>query len=347
MNMSDQHLEEIVELGVDSGKGNLLGVQPYLTTDDYASEETFSRKLMSYMQAADQKGWLNGRTVVVWPEMIGTWLVVAGGGETVLRAPTLAEAMRPLVMKHLLLFFGALLSSPEKDRITASVLRMNAKKMAGLYQSVFSRLARQYQVTVVAGSIVLPAPRVTEGRVEAGRGPLYNTSAVFDRDGKAHPGLARKSFPIADEIEFTTPAPLSELPAFETPAGCLGVAICADSWYPQIYDRFKEVGAEFIAIPSLATGQDIWDKPWGGYVTKDPPQDVDRDDVGRITEGQAWLKYAMTGRIAASGTRVGINVFLHGQLWDLGANNGSSAAVKGDEFVEIKVNGGALLNLWL
>jgi predicted amidohydrolase len=302
---------------------------------------------MSYMQAADHKGWLNGRTVVIFPEMIGTWLVVAGEGDKVLLAPTLAEAMRPLVMKHLLSFFGTLISSPEKDRMTASVLRMNAKKMAGLYQDVFSHLASHYRVTVVAGSIVLPAPQVKDGRVEAGRGPLYNTAAVFAPDGKAHPGLARKSYPIAGEIEFTTPAPLSELPVFETPAGRLGVAICADSWYPQVYDHLKEGGAEFIAIPSLATGQDIWDKPWGGYVTENPPQDVDLSDVGRITEGQAWLKYAMTGRIDRSGTRAGINVFLHGQLWDVGANNGNSVAVKGEEFVEINKNGGALLNLWL
>jgi predicted amidohydrolase len=347
MIMSDLLLEEIVELGVDGSKGNLLGIQPYLTTADYASEEAFFTQLESYMQAADQKGWINEQSVVIFPEMIGTWLVVADAGDKVLRAPTLSEAMRPLVMKHLLPFLGALITSPEKDRMTASVLRMNAKKMAGLYQSVFSRLAKQYRVTVVAGSIVLPAPRVKNGRLEAGNGPLYNTAAVFAPNGKAHPGLARKSFPIAGEIEFTAPAPLSELPVFETPAGRLGVAICADSWYPQVYDRLKEVGVEFIAIPSLATGMDIWDKPWGGYVSATPPQDVDGADVGRITEGQAWLKYAMTGRIERSGTRIGINVFLHGQLWDLGANNGNSVAVKGDEFVEIKKNGGALLNLWL
>ena len=29
--MSDLHLEECVELGTDSGRGNLLGIEPYIT----------------------------------------------------------------------------------------------------------------------------------------------------------------------------------------------------------------------------------------------------------------------------------------------------------------------------
>jgi hypothetical protein len=345
--MPGQQLDEIVALGSDGGRGNLLGVQPYLTPDDYASGEAFYARLASYMEAACRQNWVNERTVVVLPEQIGTWLVVAGEGEAALHAATITEAMRPLVMRHLLPFAARLITSREKDRMTASVLRLNGDKMAGLYQAAFSRLAKEYAVTVVAGSIVLPAAQVKEGRVVAGRGPLYNTSAVFRPDGTAYPDLVRKCYPIPSEIEFTAAAPVSQLPVFATPAGQLGVAICADSWYPQIYDRFREVGAEFIAIPSMSTGGEVWNQPWGGYVTADPPQDVEKLDVGRLTERQAWLKYAMAGRIGHSGIRFGINVFLHGDLWDLGAANGASVAVRGDEIVEIKTNGAALLNLWL
>jgi hypothetical protein len=100
-------------------------------------------------------------------------------------------------------------------------------------------------------------------------------------------------------------------------------------------------------VPSLAAGQYIWDKPWGGYNSVDPPQDVDMADVGSLTEGQAWHKYALSGRIGHSGARCGVNVFLHGELWDLGTDSGSSLAVRGEEMVEARKNGGALLNVWI
>jgi hypothetical protein len=345
--MSDLPLGETVELGSNAGRGNLLGVQPYMVANDYASEEAFYARLDSYMQAAGQKGWLGDRTVVVWPEQIGTWLIAAGESQAVFRAPTLHAAMRPLVLRHIFPFAARLVSAREKDRVIASLFRMKAEQMAGLYQAAFSRLARRYAVTVVAGSIFLPSPQVQQGKVVAGRGPIYNTSTVFRPDGLAHGELARKSYPISTEQSFVAAAPIAELPVFDTPAGRLGVVVCADSWYPQIYDRLKAGGAEFIAVPSLSSFPQIWDKPWGGYISADPPQDADWNDVGKITEGQAWLKYALAGRIGRSGARCGVNVFLHGKLWDLGTDNGNSVGVRGDEIVEVKKEGGALINLWL
>jgi len=350
--MNHLHLDEILSLGSDAGQGNLLGVQPYMTVSDYAGEEPFYAKLDAYLQAARQEGWLGEKTVVVWPEQIGTWLVAAGESKSVFQAPTLAAAMRPLVLRHAIPFAGKLAFAREKDRVVASLFRMKAGQMARLYQTVFSRLARQYGVTVVAGSIYLPSPRVEDGRVLAGgsyRAPglLYNTSVVFRPDGKAHSALARKCYPIATEQGFVTAAPVAELPTFETPAGKLGVLVCADSWYPQAYERLKAGGVEMVAVPSLAAGAGIWEKPFGGYTSADPPQDVDRADMGRITEGQAWVKYALAGRIGRSGARCGVNVFLHGELWDLGTDNGNSLAVRGDEVVEARMNGGALLNVWL
>ena len=345
--MSDLHLAEIVELGSNAGRGNLLGVQPYLVANDYASEELFYARLDSYLQAAGQKGWLGDRTIVVWPEQIGTWLIAAGESQAVFRARTLHAALQPLILRHVIPFAARLVSAREKDWVIASLFRMKAGQMAGLYQAAFSRQARRYAVTVVAGSIFLPSPQVKQGKIVAGRGPIFNTSAVFRPDGLAHGELARKSFIVSTEQPFAIAAPIIELPVFDTPAGRLGVAICADSWYPQIYDRLQAAGAEFIAVPSLVTGPGIWEQPWRGYDGGDTPQDVNPEDVGRISEGQAWLKYALAGRMGRSGARCGVNVFLRGKLWDLGTDNGNSVGVRGDEIVEVKREGGALINIWL
>lgn len=91
--------------------------------------------------------------------------------------------------------------------------------MARRYQSVFSRLAQSYAVTVVAGSTVLPSPFVLDGRVRAREAPLYGVTAVFAPDGRAHGPLVRKMFPTGVERPFMTAGSVDALPAFEIPAG--------------------------------------------------------------------------------------------------------------------------------
>ncbi|MEP7356680.1 MAG: nitrilase-related carbon-nitrogen hydrolase, partial [Anaerolineales bacterium] len=234
----------------------------------------------------------------------------------------------------------------ERDRVSASLFRTQAEAMARRYQTIFSRLARENAVTVVAGSIPLPAPRVEAGQVIAGRGPIYAISALFRPDGTADPRLVHKVIPIDSESPFVTAGAAADLPVFDTPAGRLGVLICADSWYPAPYAQMKAGGAELLAVPSFVSEAGSWHKPWGGYNGAPAPADIDPGDVGRLTEGQAWRKYALAGRLAESGARHGINVFLRGELWDLGADNGASLAIRTGEIIQAGT-GPTLLNLWL
>src|SRR5512135_2381993 len=98
--MSASNIDEINEFGTDAGRGNLLGIQPYMVVADYASQEAFYARLDSYMQSASQKGWLGERTVVVWPEYLGTWLVATGEPAAVIHTATITAAMRSLVLRH-------------------------------------------------------------------------------------------------------------------------------------------------------------------------------------------------------------------------------------------------------
>ncbi len=345
--MSDLRPDDIIEHGTDRGRGNLLGVQPCVQAADYATAETFSARLGQYLEMAAQRGWLGQRTVVVWPEYLGTWLAAAGEPADVYRARSLGSAMQKLALRHPARFVGGLLAAGEKDRMAASLFRLKAADMAQRYQAAFSGLARQYAVTVVAGSILLPAPAVRAGQVTAGDGPLYNTSAVFGPDGLAHAALVRKVVPTTEEQAFVAAAPAAELPVFDTPAGRLGVLICADSWYPAPYERLKAQGAALLAVPSFISSAGLWDKPWGGYDGAAPPADVDLGDVGRLTEGQAWRKYALAGRLASAGATHGINVFLRGSLWDIAADSGQALAMGDGRVTESTGRGAAILNLWL
>jgi len=345
--MDEWYPQEQIQMGSDRGRGNLLGVQPYLTPADYASESAFLERLRGYLEAARQAGWLNPRSVVVFPEYTGTWLVAAGGGPGVTQAATTSQAMRPLALRQPLAFLRRLLGSTERERVTAALFRLKARQVAEIYQRAFAGLAAQFGITIVAGSVLLPEPGVRDGVVIPGRGPLYNVSAVFGPDGRAHPRLARKAFPIAAELPFITAGNAGDLPIFETPAGRLGVLVCADAWYPQAYQAMRGGEAEFLAVPSFISSDDAWEQPWGGYNGAPAPADVDPADLGRLSEGQAWRKYALARRIGLSGAARGINVFLHGKLWDLGSNSGASLMVDGGEVREAQGRGAALLNLWL
>jgi predicted amidohydrolase len=338
---------EHVSLGADHGRGNLLGVQPALTPAHNASAEALRAALNPYLHAARAQGWLGPRTLVVFPEYVGTWLAAAGQGAPVRAAPTVAAALRRVARNNFLAYGVQMMRSPERDRATAALFRLQADVMAFSYQAVFSGLARDHAVTVVAGSLILPNPRVESGRVRPGQGPLYNTSAVFGPDGAAHPALVRKTHLTTAEQPHLTPAPVAGLPVFDTPAGRLGVLICADSWYPAAYAPLQQQGAELLAVPSFVSAQGHWHRPWAGYDGHPAPADVDPSDVGSLTEGQAWRKYALASRLPLSGARAGLNVFLRGQFWDLTADGGTALAVSSGGIAEAGQRGAALLNLWL
>src|SRR5439155_8965796 len=172
--MSDLVRGDSREAGVDAGRGNLLGVQPFVRAADYASEAALSARLGQYLDLAAHRGWLGPRTIVVWPQYIGAWLIVAGEGPSVYQAGSLTGAMLRLVARHLPRFVGQAVAGREKDWIRASLLRVKAPNMARCYQVVFSGLALRYSVTTVAGSIVLPSPKIENGQVVAGAGLLYN-----------------------------------------------------------------------------------------------------------------------------------------------------------------------------
>ncbi len=322
----------------------LVGVSPVMRPRDYASRATFRAKVAGYLKAARASGVMPEGSIVVWPEHIGTWLVAMDAPGIVTRAPGMGLAMTALAFARPRALWQALARSQEKDRLAAALFRSRGTAMAAAYQDVFGDLARRFGVTMVAGSIVLENPAVIEGRLITRSGPLYNTSVVFHADGHPDPTLVRKIYPIPSEQPFTTAADVANLPVFATPAGRLGVLICADSWYPETFARLAEQKVAIIAVPSFLQPDGIWNAPWRGYVTR-RPADVDPADAGRITEGEAWLRYGLAGRLPGSGARLGINVFLKGDLWGLGSDGRTTAVWVDGRFVSDVEDGAEIIAL--
>ena len=347
--LKDLARPNLQQYGPARDRGNILGIEPYMLPQDYQSRESLLNKLDAYLLIAQHEGWLNEKTIVLFPEYIGTWLILTNESRKLFEAPTLAMAQRTLVLHHLLAFGIYFLKAREKGRAEAAIFRMKAAQMAESYQAVFSQLARHYSVTIVAGSIILPAPLISDGRLVLNRGPLRNVSIVCKPNGTLHSHPIYKAFPTSRELPFISPAQVSDIPAFDTPAGRLGVLICADSWFPQAYARLNEQGIELLAVPSYeALEPGLWNRPWLGYDGWQTPADVDIDDAKNITEGQAWQKYSLAGRIQSSGARYGMNIFLRGKLWDQDLGGKPATLVRDHEvFVEKSTQQAAILNLWL
>ena len=346
--MSDLHLEEVVELSRDSSQGNIVGIEPYITVADYLSAQTLQSKLDGYMSEANNRGWLNEKTIILLPEYFGTWLVLADEPESVFQTDKLAVAEQRLVLHHIFGFIWQLITSKEKGKLEAAVFRLKADVMAETYNEVLSNIAKNYHVTVIGGSTILPAPQVRDGRLTAGKGPLYGATPVYGPDGCAYSDLILKAYPTTDELPFMTPASSQALPAFDTPAGKLGILICADSWFPDCYTRLDEMNVEIIAIPSNGGDPVVWDQPWGGYSGWPTPSDVEARDVKKLTEGEAWRKYALAGRIGITKAHYGANIFIRGQLLDMAGGGGRTTIVKNGKVLRDKtITGASLVNLWL
>ena len=348
-NLDTLSIPNLHQFGSDRGRGNLLGIEPYMIQQDYASKESFFNKLNSYLLVAQHEKWLNEKTIVVFPEYVGSWLVLAGESEKIFQVATFNAAKRTMVFSHPFRFIANWLASREKGRAEAAFFRMKSNQMAEIYQDVFSQLAQEYAVTIVAGSIVLPALQISSQKLILTKGPLYNISLVFQRDGRPYPRPISKVFPTREELTFIAPAPIKDIPSFDTPAGRLGVLVCADSWFPQAYVPLKEQGIDLLAVPSCsAFVEHTWSQSWLGYDGWPAPTDVDLKDVHKLTEGQAWNKYALAGRIRSSGGTYGMNVFLRGKLWDQDLGGWPATLVRnGEVFVEEETQKAAILSLWL
>ena len=344
--LSDLRIKLAVDQGTPGDRGNLLGIQPELFPTDYQSPQRLHRKLAAYLQQAQDQGLLNEKTVVVLPEHVGTWLMISGEKDELYQAPTLAEAMNWLAASNPLLFARAWLTAKGENRLDDAHLRMKSKAMAKDYQALFGGLAKEFHVTLVAGSIVLPEPSVRDGQLKPGSGALFNSSVVFGRDGVPLGQPQRQMHPIFEQRDVIESEDEHAITVVDTPAGRLGVLIGSDSWYPDNYRQLDELGAQLVAVPAFVVGRGAWNQPWGGYKGSNTPGSISLKP-GEISEGQAWHRLTLTAQPPSSRALAGMSVFLRGQFWDKPSSGQSFLSSNGQQFADGEARGARLLNIWL
>jgi predicted amidohydrolase len=124
------------------------------------------------------------------------------------------------------------------------------ESIPGPTSEVMSGLAREHRLVLCAGSWLEQSP--TPGRA-------YNTSCIFGPDGallaryrKIH--LFDVEIPGQVEVrESATRTPGTEVVVAATPLGTLGLSVCYDLRFPELYRRLAQHGAEVLLVPSAFT----------------------------------------------------------------------------------------------
>ena len=133
-----------------------------------------------------------------------------------------------------------------------------AQKDGGEAFSFLSELARDRNCYVVGGSV----PEIDE------EGKLYNTSYIFDRSG----GLIGKHRKIHlfdidvpggqyfKESDVLTAG--DQVTVFDTEHGKMGVCICFDIRFPELFLKMREMGVRIVFVPAafnMTTGPAHWE----------------------------------------------------------------------------------------
>jgi hypothetical protein len=150
---------ELMECG-DRQKSlrNILAVQPALGVEDFTSEKYLFSALDAILQQSQTRGLIGSNTVILFPEFVGTWLVFLKECRSVVCLfPSIGIAAAFAILSNLPRFF---LSFRSSSSLKEALFRMKADQIAEAYSSVFSRLAKKYSATIVAGSVLLPDPIV-------------------------------------------------------------------------------------------------------------------------------------------------------------------------------------------
>jgi len=138
-----------------------------------------------------------------------------------------------------------------------------AQGLDGEIVGTLRELARRHRLWLLGGSFPEAAAPETGSRVHNtsvavapdGRiAAVYRKIHLFDVDLSAQGGLVYR--------ESERVAPGDEPVAFETPFGVVGLSICYDVRFPELYRRLAERGARWLAVPAAfarETGRDHWE----------------------------------------------------------------------------------------
>jgi nitrilase len=133
----------------------------------------------------------------------------------------------------------------------ADKVKIREQQGSGVIQDFLSSQAKKHGIWLVGGTIPLQAS--DETRIRAACLVYNDQGELVARYDKVH--LFDVQVPDSNETynESETIEPGNEAVVIDTPFGRLGLAICYDLRFPELFRRMVDEGVELIALPSAFT----------------------------------------------------------------------------------------------
>lgn len=306
----------------------LIASDLVLNQEDYRTEELFHFKLKEYISKTlttiRNENENVKETLFVFPELIGAWLALTNQNTS----KSVNTIMLNIILKNPFLFLKILLNNIWLGKYTGiiglfhrSIFQLQSKHTLNQYFRIFSSLSKEFSCNIIAGSAYLPKLIFNNEKDDIfieNYNSLYNTTLSFSSEGKLI-DITYKHHAVHEEISFLDESLLDDIHCFTCNSfGNIGVLICADSWYPDCYEKlFKDENCipDIIAVPSFSSGP--WENKWEGY-SGEIADDVKNFDVNasNLTLHEAWRKFAIPGRIPSLGVKeiYAVNTFYRGNI---------------------------------
>jgi predicted amidohydrolase len=153
-------------------------------------------------------------------------------------------------------------------------------------------MAREHGIWIVAGGTPTPAPD----------GKVFNTALVVNAGGelvasyrKIH--LFDVKIPGGAEFqESATVAPGKDVVVCDTPIGKVGLSICYDVRFPELYRALAAAGARTVVVPAaftLHTGKDHWQPLLRARAIEDQVHVLAAAQFGRANEKRICWGHSM------------------------------------------------------
>ena len=231
-----------------------VAVQMEFRLNDFLSSRNFRERIFDIMKRIDKMVELNERSLVVFPEDVGSFLVFLD--EDVSSFDGLERVAKAIIKKN---FFTLLLKRIRYNVgwITSFILS-KYRKIWDSYYGTFSDVAKEYGCYIVGGSLLIPRIEVQKGKVNRISNRIYNTSYLFGTKGEIV-GVQRKVhlIELEEKLEISS-ASLSELRVYKTSIGRIGIAICYDAFFKDVVEKLVLQETDILVQPSA--NPELWDE---------------------------------------------------------------------------------------
>lgn len=340
-----------ISLGFSRKQGNIVGIQPYLYTADYSTPERLYRKLELYMEKAKSSGYLKSDTVVVFPEHIGTLLFLMNEKASIYSEKEIDGVKPTLIYSNFHRFtWNFLASGWGGEKSFRALYLMKSEAVKNSYYAIFSKLALFYKVNILAGSIILPSPKVENKQIAIGGSDLGNTGFYFNSNGEVENIVFKKKFFYNSEENILQPDTNNTQAIFESKnlPFTFAVLFSKDSLYNDTYTLdSKNVDVLISPATFLQEEKILWQEPGiSDTFRKDRSLFVESDK--NLSKQELWNKFGIQGKFPNLNNKAFMQVFLRGEFFEFKPIGQSSTGLRyyKTEILEENTKS-AIINLWL